>query len=254
MNSQDRLDLAPAPPHQPIQWRRAWRLVRELVADPEQTEKVFELFDAIGGNMERHFQRFAADSEGRRLLRERTSLVAAMADRAALAALPAGSLGRAYLAFAMARDFAADGLIQANERSSTRDGADDEHRCYYGDRLTSMHDLWHVLTDYGTDEVGESALAAFSLAQNPSRTFAVIVLVALVLVPRTWTLRYERFLLRAWLRGRRAAQLDCTPWEELLARPLSEVRYRLAIEPSARAHPKGILAATRREAQPSFAA
>jgi ubiquinone biosynthesis protein COQ4 len=234
----------PAPkPHRPVQWRRAWRVLRELIADPERTELVFELFDAVGGDgHERCFRAFATSREGRRLLHERPCLVAAMADRGALARLPEGSFGRAYLDFASARDFAADGLVAINRAQNEAEGdVVDPVRHYYMERVTAMHDLWHVLTGYGTDDAGEATLLAFSVAQIPSRGLWVLVVAALWLLPKGERWRCQRYVARAWLRGRRAFALDRVRYEDLLGLPLDEARRCLGIEPAGEAHPGGIL-------------
>jgi ubiquinone biosynthesis protein COQ4 len=235
--------MPPPRPHRPIQWRRAYRALRELIADSERTELVFELFDAVGGDgHERRFRAFAQSSEGRRLLCERPSLVDAMADREALARLPQGSLGRAYLDFAVARDFAADGLVAINQAQNEAEGdVVDPVRQYYMERVTAMHDLWHVLTGYGTDDAGEATLLAFSVAQIPSRGLWVLVIAALWLLPKGEGLRCQRHVARAWLRGRRAWALDRARYESLLALPLDEARRCLGIELPGDAHPGGIL-------------
>jgi ubiquinone biosynthesis protein COQ4 len=237
------LVLPPPRARRPIQWRRGFRALRELIADSERTELVFELFDAVGGDgHERRFRAFAATREGRRLLRERPQLVDAMADRAALARLPEGSFGRAYLDFAIARDFAADGLVVLNRAQNAVEGETvDPVRGYYMERVTAMHDLWHVLTGYGTDDAGEATLLAFSVAQIPSRGMWVLVIAASWLLPRSERWRCQRHLARAWLRGRRACALDRARYEELLALPLDEARRCLGIEAPAEAHPGGIL-------------
>ncbi len=237
------LAIAPPGPARRADWRRAARLVRTLIADPEQTELVFDLMNVVGGKgHERCFQDFVATAEGRRLLRERPSLVAAMGDRAALASLPEGSFGRAYLDFAARREFAADGLVEINHASNTSaDQEVDELRRYYFDRVTAMHDLWHVLTGYGTDEAGEATLLAFTLAQLPSRGIAVLVAAALAMLPADRTLSAHHYLLRAYRRGRAASPLDRARYEELLALPLDEVRRRLGVTSPREAHPRGIL-------------
>ena len=239
----DALVIAPPRPALPFDWRTTLRILKQLNADPDRTELVFELFDAAGGDgFERGFQRFAADPAGQRLLREQPNLVDALADRDALAAMPDGSFGRAYLDFARARDFAADGLVAINHETNATDGPDeDPHRRYYGDRVTAMHDLWHVLTDYGTDEAGEGTLLAFSLAQIPSRGFLFLVLLSAVVMPVRPLLRCQRHLLRAWWRGRRAARLDRVHYEALLPLSVDVVRQQLGIQAAAVAHPRGIL-------------
>ena len=236
--------LAPPPAPRPLDWRRARRLVRELLDDPERTELVFELMDALGGEGDEPlFQEFARSREGRRLLGERPSLVAALADREALRRLPDGSLGRGYLAFAEARGFAADGLQQANDRGLGEANARlDEDRRYFYQRLTAMHDLWHVLTGYRTDESGEAALLAFSLAQGiAGRGIRVILLAAAWRGPLGGVFAFQRQLVAAWRRGRRCARLALAPYEELLPRSLASLRRELRIPALYDAHPGGLV-------------
>jgi len=238
------LELAPPPAARPLDWRRARRLVRALLDDPERTELVFELMDAVGGRGDEPlFQEFARSGEARRLLAERPSLVAALADHEALRRLPDGSFGSAYLAFAEARGFAADGLQQANDRGlgAVNAGLDADRRFFY-QRLTGMHDLWHVLTGYGTDESGEAALLAFSLAQGiAGRGIRVILLAVAWRAPWSGGLAFQRQLVAAWRRGRRCARLALVTYEELLPRSLASVRRGLRIPALREAHPHGLV-------------
>jgi ubiquinone biosynthesis protein COQ4 len=200
--------------------------------------------DALGGRGDEPlFQEFARSGEGRRLLALRPSLVAALADREALRRLPDGSLGRAYLAFAEERGFAADGLQQANDRGLGEANARlDEDRRWFYQRLTAMHDLWHVLTGYRTDESGEAALLAFSLAQGiAGRGMRVILLAAAWRGPRGGALAFQRQLVAAWRRGRRCARLVLVPYEDLLPRPLASLRGELRIPALYDAHPSGLV-------------
>jgi len=233
---------APPPPPRPLEWRRARALVRALIAEPDRTELVFELFDAMGGQGdEATFARFTASGTGRALLAERPSLRDALSDAAPLAALPAGSLGRAYLSFAEARGFTPAGLLEANERGLGRVNATlDADRLYFYERVNVMHDLWHVVTGYDTDEAGESALLAFSHGQGLSgRAMKLLIATALLMGPKRGGLAFQRFVLQAWRRGRRAERLLHARWEALLALPLSEVRCALGVVPLAEAHPRG---------------
>jgi ubiquinone biosynthesis protein COQ4 len=229
------LSLAPPPATRPLEWRRSLRLVRSLMDDPEQTDLVFELIEAVGGRGdEKLFQSFAASQAGRALLVERPELIEALAGREALAALPSESFGRAYLDFARARDFAADGLQQVSDRSPIGDlnaTLDPERRWFYR-RLTAMHDLWHVLTGYATDEPGEAALLAFSLGQGlGSRGFRLLLAAAAMKGSFAGAFAFQRELFAAWRRGRRSAPLVEARFEELLPLPLASVRKLLRIRP-----------------------
>src|SRR5262245_27187994 len=229
------VSLAPPPSARPFDWRRSLRLVRSLIDDPERTDLVFELFEAVGGRGDEPlFQSFAASSAGRALLVERPELLAALADRAALAALPAGSFGRAYLDFATARDFAADGLQQVSDRTSVGEinaSLDPDRRWFYR-RVTAMHDLWHVLTGYATDEAGEATLLAFGLGQGlGGRVFRLLLVAAAWKGPWAGACAFQRGLAAAWRRGRRSARLVEARYEELLPLPLASVRRSVSIPP-----------------------
>jgi ubiquinone biosynthesis protein COQ4 len=243
------LDVPPPPPPRPVEWRRALRAVRALLANPEQTEKAFEVFLALDGNQEeRIFQRFLGCPQGRRLAAARPSLLEHLSDRAALAALPDDSLGRAYLAYLERTGLAPDGLVKLKsemERYADSIGERlpvlDPMREWLRVRGILMHDLWHVLTSYGTDGFGEAALLAFSFAQLPGRANALLVVGACLRCVADHGLGFVPYMLQAWRRGRRAAWLPALPYESLLAGPLDTARRFAAIGPAEQAHPGGIL-------------
>jgi len=103
------------------------------------------------------------------------------------------------------------------------------------------HDLWHVLTDYGTDPLGEAALLAFSCAQMPSRANRLLLVGAGLRGAAKVGIGFAGYLYRAWRRGRRAVWLPALPYEDLLDQPLEAVRRMARIEPASVAHPDGIL-------------
>ncbi len=239
------IDLAPPLPRPPIQWRRASRVLRELLREPDATEKVFELIEAMGGRGdEQTVQNFVRQPEGRRLLAEKPSLLAHLADREALAALPAGSFGRAYVAFSLENGFAVDGILDAKARGADLDAGVDPDRRWFWERLNLAHDLWHVLTGYGTDPAGEVALLSFSRAQGvANRTLQLLQLASLFEGLRSGGPPFVRFVREARRRGLQAAPLLVQRYEELLPLPLEEVRRTLSIRPLAEAHPAGVFRA-----------
>jgi ubiquinone biosynthesis protein COQ4 len=245
------VEASSGPIHVKREWGRAWRALRNLIADPERTDQVFEIVRALSGNsFERAYQRFAATPEGRRLLAERPALLDVLSNRDALQALPEGSFGRAYAEFMREGQLEAAGLVEAEqmaEQNFTTQLPHDPDRDFFGDRLRDMHDLWHVLTGYGRDEAGEATNLAFTLGQVWNPGIAFIVLAAALIGPKNPTFYWQRYLFRAWRRGRAAKLLTAAPYEGLLPLPLDEVRRQLGVQPAREAHPDGILAGNRGE-------
>jgi len=239
------------PVRRPREWSRAWRALRNVIADPERTDQVFEIVRALSGSsFEDSFQRFVATVEGRQLLAERPSLLANLSDRETLRAMPEGSFGRAYADFMEAGQLDAAGLVEAEqmaEQNFAKEAPGDADHEFFGDRLRDMHDLWHVLTGYGRDEAGEAANLAFTLGQVWNLGIAFIVSAGALIGPKDVTLYWQRYLLNAWRRGRRAKLLSAVPYERLLPLPLEEVRRQLGIPPASEVHPDGILVGNRGE-------
>lgn len=242
------LSIPPPPPRQPTHWRRALAELRALLANPQETERAVSLMYALGTReFERSFQRFVASAEGRALLAERPSLLAALSDREALARLPEGSFGRAYLDYLDRNGFAPSGLLDVQNRVQARWQREagmpvlDPLRTWYRDRVILAHDLFHVLSDYGTDELGEGTLLAFSLAQLPGRGQAFLTLGAAFEAWRALGWRFLVYDFQAWRRGRRADWLPALPFEELLPLPLGTVRRLARVSAACDAHPRGVL-------------
>jgi ubiquinone biosynthesis protein COQ4 len=248
----DPIEIPPPPPSRPVEWRRAVRALRALLADPDQTEKAFEVFLALDGDQEeRNFQRLLAHPDGRRLAAARPCLLSRLSDRRALAALPEGSFGRAYLVYLDRTGLDPGGLVKlkAEMEAYAKSVCEnlpvlDPVREWLRVRGILMHDLWHVLTDYGTDEIGEAALLAFSYAQLPGRAHRLLVLGAASRGVVEHSLGFARYLYQAWRRGRRAVWLFALPYEQLLDQPLGAVRAMANIEAGDMAHPAGILRGT----------
>jgi ubiquinone biosynthesis protein COQ4 len=217
-----------SPPKNPIRLGDAWRAIREVIADPDRTDQVFVIIDALSGNSgERQFRRFAATPVGRRVLSEERDLLSVLGDRDALHALPPGTLGRVYAEFMSSEQISADGLVAASE-SGGRDPALNVDRSRFGMRLRDSHDLWHTVTGYGRDLVGEAALLAFTFAQTRNPGIGFIVAVAYF---KSGGFPGARKVIReAYRRGRRSAWLPAADWEDLLGEEIEEVRGQLGLE------------------------
>jgi ubiquinone biosynthesis protein COQ4 len=205
---------------------QAVKAVRRLLANPDATEEVFVILRAMRGRSGiRLFRRFQQSVVGKRILTERRSLFAALSDSAALAAMPAGSLGHDYRNFMAAENPSADGLL-APSQSWEEEPVSAEVRLFR-ERMRDMHDLTHVLTGYGRDPLGELCLLAFTYAHTGNPGMALIALMGALKI-KSWPVR--RAVFEAWRHGRgtrcRFAVMD---WEALLPEQLDMLRRRFAI-------------------------
>lgn len=229
------LDALPRAVKRPVQWDRLrLHLGRLQAGDPAHIlESAYSVGDSIGGmSDERHLQRLWGSPRGRALIESGRSLVDALSDRAALRSMPAGSLGRAFLAFAERHGIDVLALIEA-EHAMSRDYARlDPLRRWLSDRLTVSHDLWHVLAGYDATPPGESALMGFSLPQRANDR-ALPIFIAMSVASGKISLREAWTAIR---QGMRAVYLVAEPFEDLLPLPLAEVRSRLRIEPATQLH------------------
>jgi len=206
----------------------ALEAIRIAVADPGDTRQAFRIADALSFNTPQRMRaRFRKDAVGGRLLARRDDVLSVLVDRARLEAMPEDSLGRAYLRFLDSEGITAAGLVEAS-KAGAREGADEHVEVkYVRDRMRDTHDLWHTVTGYRGDLLGEAALLAFTFAQtgHPGIGFLAGVGAALADVPGT-----RRFIAQGFARGRRARWLPATDWVALLPRPIDEVRRELGID------------------------
>ena len=177
-------------------------------------------------------QRFAAREVGRRVLEKEIDLLDTMRDRDRLKVLPSGTLGRTYYDFIYAESLSADGLVDA---SMSQGGAlydqmsPDVQR--YAKRLRDQHDIWHTLTQYSRDELGEACLLGFTYAQTRNRGIGMIVLTGGWKLYKALGTRALRAIWQGFRSGLHASWLPGEDWEALLDLPIEEVRRQLAIRP-----------------------
>jgi len=212
----------------------AYRAIRKLMRDREDTRQVFLLIDALRGKTTlRQLARFRTTEFGRAALAARPRLFDRLEDWDTLKALPAATLGRAYYEFMASENLSAEGLAKA---STIPQSSDDS--IWFRERNREMHDLLHIVAGYGRDPLGEGCLVAFSYAQTGQLGFAAI---ALFVARRISQARpgqpIRRAIFEGYRRGRNAKWLVGADWEALLSRPVEEIRQQFAVMP-ARHYPK----------------
>lgn len=213
---------------------RSLYAMARLAKQPDQVKYVFMMGDSqdeiAEGARARGQMRdpFSALPELERMWQER--YCPARYDVADLMRLPPETLGGAYARHMTARDL----------RPDFYDDVPPRHKMHYLRlRLRQTHDIWHVLSGYGTDQFGEVGLQAFYFAQVTNGQSALIGTAALVKsVLRGRMDELERFIevfCEGYANGRRAASLLPVKFESMWNEPLAGLRERLRITP-ARAH------------------
>ena len=209
----------------------AFRAIRALQRDREDTKQVFLLIDALRGKTTlRQFKRFRQTETGRAALADHRRLLDRLSDRASLAALPAGTLGREYHEFMAAENLSAEGLVEASKVLKRLPAADD--LTWFRERNREMHDLLHIATGYGRDPIGEACLVAFTFAQTEQKGFLLIALNAARRASKFLPSQpVKRAIFEGWRRGRRAGWLIGADWEGLLDQPIEAIRAQFALSP-----------------------
>jgi ubiquinone biosynthesis protein COQ4 len=207
--------------------------MQKLIADKEDTEQVFHIIEALNGRaLERNFQAFMATPEGRQQYKERLYLPPLLDDRDWIRALPEGTVGRAYLTFMEREGLTAQGLVEESERfrSSTRSFDDDF--LWFMNRLRDTHDLFHVLSGYNRDALGEASLLAFTHGQNRGAGVIFIAYMGCRTIARHAP--KEARIMECFHEGRRnGAKASKIIREDIIAlmhEPLEQARRRLAIK------------------------
>lgn len=213
-----------SPPKSGYRVREAFGAVRALMRDPNDVAQVFTVVNALpGASFERIVRRLRTTPEGSRLLAAKPSIARVLCERDKMRALPDGTLGREYARFMDDENISVEGLVAAGQR----EGRPGDELEFVFERLRDTHDLWHVVTRYKGDLLGEAALQAFNFAQirHPGIGFiAGAVFVRGHKIPGIRTLVAEGFR-----RGLRSSWLPAVAWEDLLTLPVDVVAQRLGI-------------------------
>jgi ubiquinone biosynthesis protein COQ4 len=213
---------------------RAFRAVRRLIADKEDTAQVFEIMRALSGRaIPKGYRRLLSTPEGGRIAYERDEFAERLSDPAWLARFDPGTVGAAYRAFIAPRGLSAEGLAEKSRKVPEADVDAAHPLAWYARRMRDVHDVWHVLTGYGTDALGEVCVVAFSYAQTRSLGFAVIALAGARQLKKAGTGQpYGQAVREAWRNGRAAAWLPAVDYPALFAMPLDEARRALKVAPN----------------------
>lgn len=239
--SSDRPDIFIHPDRQPARVRplKAWRHMQKLIRDKEDTEQVFHIIEALNGrSFERNFDDFINSPDGRLRLKQRGCLASRLDDHSWIRVLPEGSVGRAYLEFMKREGLTARGLVEESEKHRAGLRHFDDDYLWFANRLRDTHDLFHVLTGYNRDALGEASLLAFTSSQQPGNGILFIAFMGCRTIARRAPKRAQ--IMACFREGRRngrlAQKIVRQDIEALMHEPLEAVRERLGIRPPVAYH------------------
>lgn len=226
------LNLDPRRKKRRIRPLKAWHHMKILLADKEDTEQVFHIFEALdGGMIEKTLHKFAATEKGAQVMRERRYLPDILDNHEELLKLPQGTVGRAYVDFMRREGLTAAGLVAESEKWWDQQERFDDDLEFFSNRLRDTRDMFHVLSGYGRDKLGETSLLAFSHSQNGSRGNLFIAFIGSRDLAKTSPKNAP--IMAAYREGRRngklAAKIAAQDIIAMLPRPLDEVREELGI-------------------------
>lgn len=149
---------------------KAWGHFRKLVADKEDTAQVFHITEALKTRRtQRQGEGFVRSREGQRFLQDAVDIPAMLDDHARWAECGPDTVAAHYIAFMRREGLSAAGLVAESEKWMPADQRPADLSQWYYDRLRDTHDLFHILTGYGRDALGEASLLGFTYEQNYNR-------------------------------------------------------------------------------------
>lgn len=218
------------PTRNPLRYALAvWRLVRN---DPSQLVEEAAIVQ-MGFSRSRLGRRFArweevaeiltADPRTAEIMRERKQFGPIVLED--LGRLPEGSLGRVF-----AEHCRTSGIDPNLVQVPTTDEVG-----WMLNHMYQTHDIWHVLTGWGTDLPGEVGVAAFYSAQFGAPAFfgynLALILLNVVMRKADLGLVMEAFSV-GYQTGQRAEPLFGMDWDALWNVPIVELRTRFNINPA----------------------
>jgi ubiquinone biosynthesis protein COQ4 len=217
--------------HQKRKWGVALKALRRLLSDKEDTGQVFEIMGALNGDSTaRNYAKLLRTRAGGRLAYDHVELAPKLMDDAWLDSFTPGTVGAAYREFIRTENISAEGLAEISRQRQSR--VQDEHPyAWFGRRTRDSHDIWHILSGYHRDGLGEACLVAFSYAQTGSLGWAFIALGAALRQGGPHRRLVRRAIWQGYQRGKAAKWLPGEDYVQLLSEPLDAVRRRLNLTP-----------------------
>ena len=210
---------------------RALKNFRLLMKDKEDTSLVFKIYESLPSrNFMPRVQALTLSESGEYLRRTEPALPEILDDHAALRQTPKGSLAHAYCDFMETEGLSAAGLVAEAEKLGRPKYSDLVQ--WFAERSRDTHDLFHVLTGYGRDALGEQCVLLFTHGQSPTQGHLLIGYAGAANIKKmAWSSKAPVIgaVRQAKRTGMGAPSLIEQPIRELLKQPIERVREALNI-------------------------
>ncbi len=222
-------------PSYPIDLWAAWKAFRGLVRDKEDTRFVFAFFHAVNGrSYQRFFEEFAGSEYGQRIIADHEQLGRVLTDRAALEAHGPGTFAAAYLHYLDTENLSPLGVYEANLANAPEEMAaykrDWPHLYSVSYMMNLTHDLYHVLTGYGRDPLGEALLLMWTGTQTNGRGPKWLgAMAGMQIRSEIFSWPVGRMMKEAKRLAREADKFHTVDLTALFPLPLEEARARLKV-------------------------
>ena len=223
--------LHPERPEAKYRPLRAVKSFQKLIKDKEDTSLVFQIFQSLPSkDFLPRVEQLALSERGAFLRETEPRLPEILDDHAALRRTPKGSLAHAYCDFMESEGLTAAGLVAEYDRAGRPAYPDLVE--WYINRSRDTHDMFHVLTGYGRDALGEQCVLLFTHGQQPSHGHLLIGYAGAANIARM--VKGSKACVFGAVReahriGKGAPPLIQQPIRQLLERPLDEVRAEMRI-------------------------
>lgn len=136
--------------------------------------------------------------------------------------LPKNTLGYAY----------ANHMIEGGLTPLQASSADNDYQ-FLAAHITETHDMWHVVTGFDTNIIGEIQLEAFYLAQLYASRFWLALIAKNLLKAVVYDIevstKYMDAITEGWMMAKQAKPLFGIQWNTLWETPLEDIRNSLNI-------------------------
>ena len=210
-----------------VNWKDAIKYCIKIIKNPAETKNGFALARAANGpSLKRSYSKLLKTKEG-------GELACALPEFADLYPLlpncPTGSVGAALLAN---QKYPLEVLIRASKRGTTNSINIKHPYLWVARRERDTHDLYHTLTGYKADVLGEWCVAAFAYGQTRSYHWGLILLAGI------WSEKFSpakiAAIIEAYYRGKKCVWLLGENYEQMLNENLEECLIRLRINKAKR--------------------